>query len=204
MEKTINKDGLITIINDYSGHSFAGLKTLTVPKLNKFYRFSDEEKAEFVAKGQKAPKISFEEKTGLNPENILKESEFVCELGFDYEQGIKNRLIAEGKDVSAYEKDASWHVPYGESKVLRQHKDTGEVYFYAFVSYANNPAKSRYIDISNDSEVSKKILEAFLPPESDAPKNQGLSEGNEVEVRTLKLSSVKSLSAFGDVYKIEE
>lgn len=203
-EKIINIDGLKILIEDYKGHTFAGLKTLTIPKLNKFFRFSEKEKAEFVKNGQKALKITLEEKTGIKPENVRKESYFTCGIGYDYEQGVKNRLIAEGKDVSAYERGSSWHIPYRDSKTLVQHKDSGEIYFYAFVSYANNPAKSRYIDISTGNEILKDHLEAFLPPEGDAPKNQGLSDGNEVEVRTLKLSSVKELSAFGDIYKVQE
>ena len=41
---------------------------------------------------------------------------------------------------------------------------------------------------------------AFAP--KSASKNQGVEEGNEVEVQVLKLDSILSISACGNIYKV--
>lgn len=185
MNRFLSKMEMVNFIENYRGSSFVSIKIVTSPKLNKFGRESG---------------LSIFEKLGINPENVQKFSEFSGGIGYNYEKGITNKLIREGKDPSAYQKGESWHVPYKDSKTIRQHKRTGELYFYVYLN-ANNPYKSRYIDKSTGTEISADMLKEFLPIKS-APKNQGVEKGNELQVRTLKLDSVKEIHAFGDCYII--
>ena len=177
---------LCKVIDGLDSHSFAGFRTQTKPTLNKKGRVT----------GQ-----TIQEKLGIDPSNIVKLSAFIAGIGYDYPQMVQNRLLKEGKSVDDYQKGNSWHIPYGDSKTIRKHKDKDELFFYAFL-VANNPSSSIYMDVSTGNEIAKADLEEYLKV-NKAPVNQGLEEGNEVKVRTLKLNSVVSLSAMGNEYSVK-
>jgi len=185
MAKLITTQEAVTLIENFDSHQFAGFKTMTIPKLNKHGRVTG---------------ATLQEKVHVEPANVRKLSQFVAGIGYSYMTGIQNKLIQEGKDPANYVAGETWHVAYGECKTIRQHKGTGELYFYCFLNSAM-PPQSRYVDISNGQEIDRETLVEFLPVEK-APKNQGVEEGNELRVRTFKLSSVKELSAAGEVYTI--
>jgi hypothetical protein len=181
----VTKLELAEKIEHLPSHQFVGLRTKTIPKLNKKGRVTG---------------LTVQEKLHIDPANIVKFSEFTAGMGYEYQHMIENRLIKEGKDVSEYQKGESWHVPYGDCKTIRKHKDRDDLYFYCFLVSHNVP-KSEYVDFSTGKEIAKVELEEYLPVEK-APENQGLKEGNEVLVRTLKLESVYTLSAGGNEYSV--
>lgn len=170
------------LFEKYKGTSFVGIKTKTIPKLLKKGRVSGKPLVEVIG-----------------TDSVVKESAFSAGIGYDYATSVKNKLLKEGKSEEAYEAGETWHVPYNGSKVIRQHKGTGELYFYVSLN-TKNPSKAKYLSLDG-KEISKDVLEEFLPVEK-APTNQGVEEGNEVLVRTLKLGSVASLSACGEVFEV--
>jgi hypothetical protein len=185
MEKITPKQ-LVPLFEKFAGASFVGLRTKTVPKLNKKGRSSG---------------LTLSEKFGNA--QIVKFSEFSAGIGYDYKKSIERKLVKEGKEVSEYVAGESWHVSYNDSKVIRQHKNNGELYFYVSLNSNNGKGKSEFFDIRNGKVIAREEIQEFLPKES-APTNQGVEEGNEVLVRTLKLDSVVSLSACGEVFEVVE
>jgi hypothetical protein len=184
--KSINVQGVMKVMEDVvakspTGCTFVRLKTCTSPKFSKTGRVS------------KMP-------LNIPAENIKKISEFSVGLGYDYQKSVENKLVKEGKSKDSYVRKETWHKPLGDSKVFHQHKETGEVYIYATLN-ANNNKLVKYVNVVTGDEIPEKDLEEFLPVES-APKNQGLEEGNEVRVMTLKLSSLKGLSACNESYEV--
>ena len=186
MSKVITTPELAQVLENMSGTQFVGVKSCTVPKLNKKGRVTG---------------LTIQETLNINPENIVKISEFVAGAGYSYFQGVINRLLKEGKEPNRYDEGISWHVPYLDTKTIKMHPKTGELYAYFFCSYANNKPTTRFVDKSTGKEISRVDLEEFLPVEK-TPMNQGLDKGNEVIVRTFKLSSINELSAAGEVYNI--
>ena len=181
---TIKAVQLPELFEKFKGTSFVGLKTKTTPKLLK--------------KGRVSGKTLLE---AVGTDEVVKESAFSAGIGYDYATSVKNKLLKEGKSEDEYEAGETWHIPYNGSKVIRQHRKTGELYFYVSLN-TNNPSKAEYFDVKNGTVIPKEVLEEFLPVEK-APTNQGVEEGNEVLVRTLKLGSVASLSACNEVYNVE-
>ena len=182
----MNPELMAATLENYQGNSFVSMKTMTTPKLNQKGRVSGK---------------SVYEVTGVSAENIKKFSKFSCGIGaYEYRKMIERRLVKEGKDASAYEAGDTWHQARGDSKTIREHKKTGELYFFVFL-VANNRSASVYVDMSSGRLIQKSLLVEFLPKES-MPTNQGLELGNEVEVRTLKLESLKELKFQGNVYQM--
>jgi hypothetical protein len=188
MIKIINQDQLIEMLGNYPKHTFASLITETTPKLIKKGRDSGLSPAE----------------KGINAPNIRKYSEFVCGLGFDYQTMILNRLNKEGKDADDYLKGTSWHIPVPGSRVLRQHKDESkrDGFYVNVFCIANNTPKVCYFDCISGNQIEKEQLTEYLPTEH-APSNQGLNEGNEVNVRTFKMTSIKKLVVDGIEYIVK-
>lgn len=195
--KIVSAEGAVTLLEGIlakglTGCSFAHVKTVTDPKLLKKSRVT------------KLPLP--------NADKIVKVSEFGCGIGYSYDKSVENRLLAEHADalkegtitkeevLAKHEKGDTWHEPFNGSKVIRQHKKTKEKYFYVQLN-ANTIPSVKYVDISTGTELSKDFLKDYLPTES-APTNQGLSEENVVQMRTLKLESLKGLSACGETYEI--
>jgi hypothetical protein len=180
----IKSQELIPLFEKFAGASFVGIVSKTTPKLLK--------------KGRSGKSIP--DTFGCLAEDIAKVSNFSAGIGYDYAKAIQNRLIKEGKEGTEYKAGESWHTAHNGSKVIREHKKTGELYFYVSLNTRNVP-KSEYINKVTGEVLSRDELSEFLPAPS-APMNQGLEEGNEVEVRTLKLNSIVSLSACGEVYEV--
>lgn len=182
----ITSEKLVPLFEDFAGSSFIGIRTMTHPK--------------FIKKGRSTGK-TIEEKFNCSPSDIVKFSSFSAGIGYDYKKSIENKLIKEGKSIEEYQAGESWHEKYNDSKVIRRHKKTGELYFYCSLNTKNSSPESSYHDHKNGKDIDKDDLSEFLPIESK-PMNQGVDEGNEVQVRTLKLNSVISLSACGEEYII--
>jgi len=184
--RKVSKEAVMRMIEDFPGNTFAGVETLTSPKLKNTGRKTG---------------LTLVEKVGVKPENLKKRSTWVAGLGYNYQKAVENRLIKEGKSADTYEKGTSWHAPYGDSKTIRQNKKSGELYFYIFANIANNPPKSEFIDVETGNLVNKDDLVEFLDIVYPS-KNQGLEEANEIKPRTLKLESLKRLSFNGEVYEV--
>jgi hypothetical protein len=186
MALKIKADALVSIFEKYAGKTFVSLDTKTSPDLNK--------------KGRESGKTLME-KLSIDPKTLFKVSKFSAGLGYDYANLIKNRLKKDGGAPEDYQAGSSWHIPYKDSTVIRQHKTKPEeLYFYVSL-VANNPAKVEYV--AGDKVIDVEDLREFLPVPKK-PTNQGLEEGREVEVRTLKLASVTSLRAEGAEFIVEQ
>lgn len=184
--KQITVQGLMQKMEEMSkksltGCSFVRMKTITTPKLNKKSRVSG------------LPLT-------IPVDQIKKVSEFSAGIGYNYQTSVENKLVKEGKSKEEYDRGTSWHKPFGDSKLIVEHKTSGEKYFYVTLN-ANNPTSSKFINIQTGNEIPKDQIAEFLPPEH-APTNQGVENGNEVIVRTLKLESLKALSADGETYEV--
>ena len=182
--KKIKATELPELFEKFQGASFIGLKTKTDPEFLKKGRITGKTLSEIYYDGIE----------------IVKESEYSAGIGYEYATSVKNKLLKEGKSGDEYEAGVTWHESFNGSKVIRRHKKTGELYFYISLN-TNNKPKTQYLDVKKGRVIPKIELMEFLPKES-APKNQGVEDGNEVTVRTLKLQSVQSLSACGEVYNI--
>ena len=191
MSFTIKPEALIDLFETYKGKKFVSLETKTAPKLKKTGRVSG---------------LTIQQKFGVLPETIFKFSRFSAGLGYDYVTLIHNRLIKDANlnktsySPDDYQAGTSWHIPYKNSTVIRQHKDKpNELYFYVSL-IANNPAKSSYL--SGNIEIDKGELAEFLDIPRK-PTNQGLAPERTIEVRTLKLDSVTKLIAEGAEFIVE-
>lgn len=190
MSKMITSMEAVRMMTEYEGHGFVAVQTRTEP--------------DFIGyKKDKTVLPRFQQETGAtHPTHIVKLSEYNAQLGLSYPKLIERRLVKQGKDISEYERGETWHEPYGDGSCpnLRQHKGTKEPYFYLFLTANTYPAV-RYVDTVRGVEVDSKAIKPFLAA-SSAPKNQGLDEGTEVLVRTLKLSSLISIKMDGEEYTI--
>jgi hypothetical protein len=182
----IDQDKLIEILEGKTNHSFVGIESETTPKC--------------LVKGRNS-KIPLIERFNCTNDDIKKVSQFTSMLGLDYRHVIETRLKKEGKDISAYESGETWHQKVEGTKNLRQHKKTGELYVYLFC-VSNNPAVSAYYNMKSTKMLDKKELEEYLPVEHE-PTNQGLTEGNEVNVRTFKLSSIRKITLDKETYTVK-
>ena len=183
--KIISSNVLPDLFEGFDKTTFIGIETATQPKLNKTGRVSG---------------LTVVEKLKINPENIIKLAKYNAGLGYDYGTAVRNKLIKEGKDPSSYVPKDTWHQAYKGSTVIREHKTTGELYFQITLN-TNNKSTHVFIDKTNSAIIEDEDLAEFLPPKS-ASKNQGVEEGNEVEVQVLKLDSILSISACGNIYKV--
>ena len=172
----VKPESLIGLFEKYKGKTLCSLDTDTKPEL--------------IKKGRASGKTILE-KFGVAPEEIHKLSHFSAGIGYEYAYVVMNRLIKDEKSPFDYIPGESWHVPYNNSTVIRKHKSKDDLYFFVTL-IANNRPSVKYV--AGDKELDEDALVEFLPPPRK-PTNQGLDSGREVEVRTLKLSSVKKLRA---------
>jgi hypothetical protein len=185
MAKMISALEMVMLMEKQTRHTIVSVSTVTDPK--------------FLVKGRDS-KIPFEEKFGCPSDNIKEFSEYSSMIGLNYQHVIESRLSRQDKDASEYVKGDSWHIPYHDTKTIRQHKDRPEdLYFYLFLTTGNSHPKVRYVNTVTAQEVDRDVLKEYLPKDSK-PQNQGLEEGDEVQVRTLKLSSLKGLKMNGEEY----
>ncbi|MCX5884357.1 MAG: hypothetical protein NT096_00330 [Proteobacteria bacterium] len=197
-EKLIDVDGLIDMLQDFSGHTIAYIRTLTIPKFNQ---------------GHRVTKESMLATLGIEPETVRKISLYSVRIGYDYRTSVENALDRQGLPTTDYKAGTSWHRPYvlpsGQtSKTVVIHPNTREKYILATINKVKDSSgklkaniKSMYVDMSTGKFIDKDLLKDFLPPKS-APKNQGLDEEHAVLVQTLKLASVKRLAFQGTVYNL--
>jgi len=177
---------------------FAGIQTVTEPKLTKKHRDTGEPWA-----------VVF---PGVDPATVRKVAHGVVLTGPDYSAIIERRhekIEAAGGTHGEYVPGETWHEAVPGIKCLRRHKKTGELYaYFAFVSKVRKgdrwiplKAKTRILDMSSGIELDKGKLAGFLPVER-APQNQGLDTDEAVIVRTYKLESVRAITIGGTVYTI--
>lgn len=201
----IDRDDFVEMMEDFKGHTISYMRLETVPKFNVKSRVT---------------KQSMQEALGINPANVRKIAFWSVRIGYDYEKSVTNELKREGKSEELYKRGEVWHKPYvtrsgKTSKTIAIHPETGELYFKVLLNKwkagectpqnrrkKESRIRSEYIDRSTGRTIPKELLKDFLPPYS-APKNQGVEEGNEIEMRTLKLISVKRLAFGGKVYILE-
>lgn len=191
--KKIKPIDLVSIFEAYKGKRFVHLRTSTVPSLTK--------------KGRTTKK-TFSEVFNADSSSLMKVSDFKAGLGYDYTSLVHNRLAKEDKPPETYEAGTSWHIPFNGSSVIRCHKSNKDaLYFYvSLISTQKNPPKTEYMinGVSLASEQVKILKEEFLSkPAPDISTRQGIENPKfTVNVRVLKLDSVKYLKADGVEYKI--
>ena len=188
MAKLLSAIEAVQMFDAYKGHGFVHVQTRTHPDFT------------CLKKGGRDTGVMFDVKVGAKPEQIVKFSEYNAQLGLDYRQVIERRLLKQDKDTTEYEAGSTWHEPVEGSKNLRRHKTTGNLYFFLFLT-ANTKTESRYVNTVTGKEVDEGLLTEFLPKKYP-PKNQGLDEGTEVLVETLKLESLVSIKLDGEEYII--
>lgn len=190
-------------------HSLGGLVGVTVPKLT-FKDRGDHSRTWAVA----FPNV--------DKANVRKITHGAIVVGPDYVKQVLGKLEAQGKEASEYKAGDTWHEAVPGTKCLRQHKRTGELYFWCGFAqrrpkkdkdgnpvlnaegrpvYVHIKPKVRYIDISTGDTLPTADLKGFLPKDR-TPTNQGVDEGTESIVRCYKLESVKTLVVDGKAYTI--
>jgi len=185
MPFNIKPDALIDLFEKYKGKTLCSLDTDTLPDLKKTGRVTGK---------------TFKEKFGVEPEQLHKLSKFSAGIGYEYAYTVMNRLIKDGASPFDYQPGNSWHVPYKNSTVIRKNKNKEEDLYFYVTLIANNPPKVEY-------KAGKKVIKAEdLAEFLDLPRkatNQGLEPERVVEVRTLKLTSVKRLRAESAEFIVE-
>ena len=187
-----DRETLINFLENYDNHSWAGLTLTTedtgLRKTSKLDR-----------------KIKFEQEVGVAYDNVRKHSIFTAGLGFSYLSLLKTRLEREGKTLAAYtpgDPDKIWHQPYKETKTIREHKRTGELYANVYL-IANNYPTVTYFDISTGKDIPKEKLANFMPEDPDySNNNQGLESDNVVKVRIIKFKSINEIRIDHDVIRV--
>lgn len=190
-------------------HSLGGLIGVTVPKLNVKDR-NDHSRTWAVAF------------PGIDKANVRKVTHGAIVVGPRYVKQILAKLEKQGKDASEYKAGSSWHEAVPGTRCLRQHKGTGELYFWCGFAqkrvkkdadgnpvlngegrpvYVHLKPKVRYVDISTGDTIPTTDLKGFLKPDR-LPTNQGVDAGTESIVRCYKLESVKTLVVDGKCYTI--
>lgn len=184
----------VTAISGIGAHRFAGLCGCTVPKLTVKDRTTKE------PWGVLFPSI--------DRANVRKIVHSAVLAGPDYVKMVINELEREGKAEGEYEPGKCWHEAVPGMPLLRRHKKTGELYFWAaFVQKVQRPdgtwmhlkPKARFVDIATGSQIERSALVNFLDKEV-TPTNQGTDEGREIIVRTYKMESIRSLTVNGVSY----
>jgi hypothetical protein len=146
----------------------------------------------------------------IDKANVRKIVHAAIFVGPDYAKMVENELMKENKDPDAWKRGNSWHEAVPGTRALRQHKSTGELYFWcAYVqkrqlpdgSWVHLKPKVKYVDISTGVVIDRKKLNGFTEVEK-LPTNQKVNAGREVIVRCYKLESVKTLVVDGVCYTI--
>jgi len=175
----IDRDQLVAMLDNYDHHTFVSIEAETIPRLRK---------------------TNFLKTIGCSVDIVRKVSQFVAMIGLDYVNVIKNRLDKEGKDFSEYVAGDTWHEAVDGTKNLRKHKTNGELYVWIFC-VANNTPTSAYYNMSTGLMIDKQDIKPFIS--DSTPKNQGLTDGNEVIPRTYKLESIRKITIDKETYTVK-
>lgn len=142
-----------------------------------------------------SPKINKQGKTLFG--DILKLGAVNCMLSFSYENSVNRRLDKEDKEAD-FKAKPIWNGKgeHVNQRIIR-HIDTGALYLqYKF----QKQLKALHFD-----SVLNFIPDAVLRPyfyKSSRPANQGVSEGNEIIVRTLKIENIKRLKMKKQTFQV--
>lgn len=133
-------------------------------------------------------------KTG-NPYGVIfKLAKINGMVNFQYDNAIRKRLEAEGKNPDDFAFKASWHEPVIENNritPISSHKETGELYLRMAV--LNEIGEPRYFDVKG-TEIPIQNIIKFLPEPTKYP-NQGLN--TPLIFNTFKLNNIRSISING-------
>lgn len=209
----IDQQGLIDLLKDFAGHTFAYVRTLIPPSLNKTHR------------GTKATMF---QTLGFEREQVRKISLYSILLGYDYRTGLENACKKEGIPIPVAG-DVWWRhwvTPSGKDSstiaIHPDHLDWGKymiLQLNQWVSKDGQPVigpdgqplkkktvtrvRSKYVvfakkangelDMSTGKIVDKALLIPFMGP----PKPHKL-----VMCQTPKISNVKMLAFQGQVYHL--
>ena len=134
-------------------------------------------------------------KTGNPYKTIRKVSKINAMINYHYEDGVKRRLAAEGKNPEDFQSGSSWHSPViidGKMTAFCKHNKTGAEYLRLML---NRVISTQYF--ADGKPVDKSEIEAFLPKKSSYS-NQGLD--NTMKVITLGLDNVLEITVNGKTY----
>lgn len=116
-----------------------------------------------------------------------------------YQNMVKRRLAAEGKDPETFKLSARpWGTRIPETPLVENEKD-GEIQYYLEAIYLR-AGETRYV-IDGTTPIERKDIYGLPPVKIREDAQAGLE--NMVIVRTLKLSSITEIRANGQVYSGE-
>lgn len=126
---------------------------------------------------------------------INKLTKLNCMVNFNYDEGVRRRLLAEGKDPETFQPGSSWHEPVfdqGRLTPICKHKQEGSLYLrVAILKVLEAP---RYFT-QDGKEIDREKIKEFLPAPSTYD-NQGLEEP--LRFACYKLDSIKELIINGE------
>ena len=134
-------------------------------------------------------------KTGNPYKSIRKVSKINAMINYHYEDGVKRRLAAEGKNPNDFSAGSSWHSPVmvnGRMTAFCKHNKTGAEYLRLML---NRVISTQYF--ADGKPVEKSEIEEFLP-KKNSYSGQGLN--NSMKVITLGIDNVLEITVNGKTY----
>jgi len=186
--KTINHSELFELLKNIKGATIVAMTATTTPKMNKTCKVM----------------VGEEEIVEYNPyykDVVTKVSEREnYQFGYNYENGVNNRLEAQGCEATFKSEELPWGAWEVTNKII-SHK--GNLYG-RFYRMANSIEKNAYF--INGVKATKEEVETikkFLPKPkgSNRQENAGLAE-HQVEPMTFAFASIDEIRVNGETYKV--
>lgn len=123
-------------------------------------------------------------------------------INFSYENAVNKRLVKEGKEATFESKERAWgervkNPDTGKNTPIITHK--GSFYLEAGFITKNAPKVEHFLD---GESVDTALFENWMPKKSSSSR-QGLTEKNEVVLRTFKLDGVQQVKVNGTTYVVK-
>lgn len=174
--KTINHASLLNLLLNLKGATIVSITTATNPKMNK--------------RGNP-----------LANEDVVKMSyRKNYQFGYNYENGVNNRLDAQGCEASFKAESLAWGEWLVPNKVI-VHK--GE-YYGRFYRMANSEEINTYLVNGRNASASEvETIKTFTPKHSGSNRQAeaGLVE-HQVEPMAIKFASIETICVNGETYKV--
>jgi hypothetical protein len=114
-------------------------------------------------------------------------------INFSYKNAVNKRLTKEGKEADFVPQERAWGVKVTDTPLVL-HKE--QYYLEAGFITKNTPNVEYLLD---NEPTDKAVFENFMQAKSSSSR-QGLSEDNEVVLRTFKLDTIESIKVNGVTY----
>ncbi len=168
------------------GSTFISVVLCAQPKMRKFHR------TEKDISGKKLPNPYYGD--------LLKVNKHTGIVNFQYEEGVRRRLIKEGKDPDDFVRGESWHKPLiieGKLTPFCIHKQTGVPHLRFML---RDSGKAEFFTIENHRPVIKDDVVEYLVDNDDAYANQELDDP--LRIITPAMHSIQSVAFGGETLTI--